>query len=125
METLERKSHIPKSERELIEVQEGELVKISFRDDHGVNGTTSKWTRYLGFKEGKDHFEYQEPAKCEEDTPLVIIKSSQRDIQQYDITLGVVLNHLYEETEFIGPIRNKEIYDKKVQELKDAGIWRE
>ena len=125
METLERKSHIPKSERELMEVQEGELVKISFRDDRGVNGTTSKWTRYLGFKEGKDYFEYQEPAKCEEDAPLVIIKSSQRDIQQYDITLGVVLNHLYEKTEFIGPLRNKGIYDEEVQELKVVGIWRE
>ena len=51
---------VERFERELMKVQEGELVKISFRDDHGVNGTTSKWTRYLGFKEGKEHIQFLE-----------------------------------------------------------------
>lgn len=118
------KTFIPKSEEEFLQVKEGELVKISFADDRSPAGLASHWTRYGGLEDGRDFFAYQETAKNNEDAHLVVIQSSQRDTHQYDRNIGVRLNHFYQNTEFIGP-RHKEEYDKRVRELREAGLWKE
>ena len=124
--TAERQMWIPKSKEEIRKAKEGDLVKVSFASDSlgNVGGLVSKWTLYSGLKEGKDYFYFQKKAQYKEDKDLVVELSSKRDNQQYDRNLGVILNQFYE-TNFIGPLRQKEKYERKVNELKEAGLWRQ
>lgn len=112
---------IPRSERELVAASLGDVVLISY---HGLHALDSAWTLLESRDNDKYKFIAQSKAsKGSGDPDLVVVHSCPLDKIQFDRNLGAILNHLYEETDFIGPRRRKEQYDDMVARLKSAKLW--
>lgn len=110
------------SKRGLAAAREGDLVLISFPADT-ERRYASHWTRYNGHLKGVDYFMKQEKSRFEQDPHVVGIYSASRDTIEFDRNLGAILGPHDTCPEFIGP--SKEGFKEKVQELKEAGLWKE
>jgi len=121
--TNPRQSSIPRSEAQLVRaIDNGDVIRIAYLGSDSYN---SKWTVYAGEKNGRDRYLFQKKAGHEGDADLVEIHEAERRTNQYDSDLGVILNSLYERTNFVGPVipSHREEYEELSSKLKEAGLW--
>ena len=117
---------IPSGESQLVEaIREDGIIKISYSGT--MDNFESQWTIYDGEKEGKDRYVAQRKATIKGDADLVVIHTTTRRTTQFDRNLGLLINHLYHDMDFVGPVlpQQREEYERLKDKLQKAGLWYE
>lgn len=107
---------IPISENQFLEASVGDKIMIT------LDGK-SFWTVYNGQNGGKDQFLQQWRAQDNGDPDLVFVVESDRKAHQYDRNLGVIIGSYHNQTNYVGPLRQKGRYDDLVNRLKESEMW--